>query len=109
MSNHPIDPTYVIAGVIHGSTCEDTPPECIEYEGACVKAAKALTRALAGWTVGPSNDGSVDAGLYHTCESEPVAWMGRNCVDNDGFEEHVRAARAPVEPARPTDTRPEED
>ncbi|THV25985.1 hypothetical protein [Glycomyces paridis] len=74
-TEHTIDPTYVLAGVIHGSTCEDSPPECIEYEGACVKAAKAIARSLAGWTVGPSNDGSVDAGLYHTCESEPVSWM----------------------------------
>lgn len=72
---HTIDPTYVLAGIIHNSTCEDSPPECIEWHGTCVKAARALTGALSGWTVGPSNDGSVEAGLYHTCESEPVAWM----------------------------------
>lgn len=74
------DPIYILAGIIHGSICEDSPPECIEREGACVKAAKTITMATAGWTVGPSNDGSVDAGLYHTCESEPVAWMDGSAI-----------------------------
>lgn len=70
------DPIYVLAGIIHGSTCEDSPPECIEYEGVCVKAAKATTRALAPWTVALHSDGSGQPGLYHDCDPEnAIDWL----------------------------------
>lgn len=34
-----------------------------------------LREALDGWTVGPANDGAVEAGLYHSCDPEPVTWL----------------------------------
>lgn len=37
--------------------------------------SQALSRRLRGWTVGAASDGSTEAGLYHSCEPEPVAWM----------------------------------
>jgi len=47
-----------------------------DYEFGCEVCVTAKpTPDLNEWKIGPSNDGSVEAGLYHTCDDAPVAWF----------------------------------
>lgn len=76
-----IEKGLIVAGDAHMTALDRAMRTALERAGepavyvTAQQLARSLEFQLKGWTVGPANDGSVEAGLYHSCQPEPVRWV----------------------------------
>ena len=55
-----------IAAQIHGAICQDSPTECADDYGVCIRAAEALCEGLPGWRISEHTSTGEDVDLLHS-------------------------------------------